>query len=184
VPPRLFASFAIASASLALSCGGRYERNPLRGDGVSDTAGTASSGSGGGLSTGGVLSTVAGGGATGGGATGGGATGGGATGGGATGGGPAEDPCAHQVHEYRQLWSELMTEFASIGCATADDCRSYYYQSACDPSCLLLTSAAHRGIIDQLNAFQLSSCDASCWPQPWPTCPAVAPVRCVSGRCQ
>lgn len=164
------------SVGAALACGGRYERNP-QDLGASALAGAAS--------------TIAGSTASGGTASfgGGGATsssaGGNAAGGAVVDGGAANAmTCADQATAFDDYWTEVMTEFESFPCQEDSDCRSYYFQSPCDPSCKLMTSAAHRGIVDRLNSFGSFNCSADCWPKPWATCPPVAPVRCVSGVCR
>ena len=98
-------------------------------------------------------------------------------------GGLPDTACESQVAAYRQYWAELFAEYGSLPCHADTDCRSFYFQSPCDPSCTLLTSAGHRVIVDQLNAYA-SNCNADCWPQPMQTCPDALPVHCVASRCQ
>jgi len=163
----------VLSLGCAVGCGGRYEQNAPTSDNAdhatnstpssggastSPNAGTSPNASGGGTAAGG--STIAG------------------------SAGTTQVACAHQYSGYVDYQAQVMAEFSSFGCKADDDCRSFYLQSPCDPSCVLLTSAAHRGIVDRLNIFASSNCTPDCWPQPWPTCPTADPVHCVSGRCQ
>jgi hypothetical protein len=156
--------WVVLSLGWALACGGRYERNAPASEAVghagSSSDGASGSGSG----------TVAGG-----------SSGQSAVAGSA---GMMDVACTNQFADYNDYRSQVMAEFFSYGCMIDSDCRSFYDQSACDPACVLLTSAAHRGILDRLNTFELLNCDTNCRPQPWPICPAAPSARCVSGRCQ
>ncbi|HVY26210.1 MAG TPA: hypothetical protein VHB79_06640 [Polyangiaceae bacterium] len=170
-------AWVMASVSAALACGGRYQRNPqdFGAPAVAGTASTiagspASGGSGIRLGGGGAANSPAEGSAAGGVMV--------------DGGGANAVTCADQAAAFDDYWTEVMTEFQSFPCKEDSDCRSYYFQSPCDPSCKLMTSAAHRGIVDRLNSFGSFNCSADCWPKPWATCPPVAPVRCVSNACQ
>lgn len=151
----------------AVACGGRYERNPTDADPV---AVAGSSGAGTGIITGG----------------------GGATSNAPNGGsiaiagtaGTISAGCVEQGAAFQEYFAQVTAEFADFPCMADSDCRSYYFQSQCEPTCRLLTSAAHRGIVDRLNSFGSANCSTECWPPPWPSCPPVAPVRCIASRCQ
>jgi hypothetical protein len=157
----------VFSVSWALACGGRYERDPPTSDAVGHAGSPASSSSGAsGSSSGGAASGNGGQPAVTGGA------------------GVMDVACAKQFIDYGDYRSQVVNEFAPFGCTIDTDCRSFYDQSACDPSCVPLTSAAFRGVLDRLNTFELLNCNSDCSPQPWVTCPAGAPGHCVSGSCQ
>jgi hypothetical protein len=156
----------VLSVGGALACGGRYEHNPTDVD--PEMGGSASAGTGIVTGGGGAASNAPSGGSV-------------AV---AGSGGTISAACVEQGVAFQEYWSRVMTEFGDFRCMTDGDCRSYYFQSECDPTCRLLTSAAHRGIVDRLNSFGTVNCSPECWPQPWPSCPAVAPVSCIAGRCQ
>ena len=161
--------WVVLSFSWALACGGRYERNAPASDAAYHAGSTSDGASGAGNAP------VAGG------------SGGQGAGAGAGSAGVMDARCANQFSDYSEYRSQVVAEFSSFGCSADSDCRSFYDQSACDTSCVLLTSAAFRGILDRLNTFELLNCDLDCRPQPWLTCPAssaAAPPHCVSGRCQ
>jgi hypothetical protein len=151
------------------ACGGRYEHNPhdfepeaiagsaaSAGNGASGTNGTAA----------GATSTPEGGTKA------------------VAGSAGMPSSCVEQTAVYDDYRSQVMTEFQDFPCMADSDCRSYYFQSQCDPSCMLLTTAAHRGIVDRLNTFASFNCNPECWPQPWVTCPPVAAVHCIANLCQ
>lgn len=168
----------VAWAMLVLSgtggCGGRYERNPL--DSEPDTVAGSHASAGSGIAgVGGTGVSAGGGGAT--------STAEGGTGT-VAGSGGSTASCVEQTALYDDYRSQVMSEFADFPCTTDSDCRSYYFQSVCDPSCMLLTTAAHRGIVDRLNTFAAFNCDPECWPKPWMSCPPVAAVHCIAKLCR
>jgi hypothetical protein len=99
-------------------------------------------------------------------------------------GGSGLDPCTAQFIDYGDYRSQVMVEFSTFGCKVDSDCLSFYDQSACDTSCVLLTTGARRGVIDRLNNFETTYCSQECSPQPWMMCPTPFTAHCVSGRCQ
>jgi hypothetical protein len=168
--------WVVLSVGWALACGGRYERSAPNSDAVGLAGSSASSSS----------SRVSGSGS--GGFVGGGGRSAAAGSAGvievAGSAGLMDIACANQFIDYVDYRSQVMTEFSSYGCMIDSDCRNFYDQSACDPSCVPLLSSAHRGIIDRLNTFELLNCDLACSPQPWVACPLAPPAHCVSGSCQ
>jgi hypothetical protein len=161
--------WVMLSFGWALACGGRYERGAPASDTVTN-AGRPATSSGGATSAGSGIGGVPSG------------TGGGATlAGGA--GVPAAD-CVQRRDDYDAYRSQVLAEFLSFPCRLDEDCRAFYDSSTCDPACLLIVSAAHRGIIDRLNTFENFNCDPGCPPEPLTACAAPPPVHCVSGQCQ
>jgi hypothetical protein len=160
--------WAILSFGWALACGGRYERGAPTSDAVAHAGGPTISNGG----ASGSASNPGGGGAN-------------VAGTGALGG--AEVPaveCVRQFDDYDAYRSQVLAEFTGFPCAADEDCRAFYDQSTCDPSCVLIVSAAHRGIIDRLNTFENFNCVSGCWPESWMSCATAAPVHCVARRCQ
>ena len=92
--------------------------------------------------------------------------------------------CLSQHADYVEYRAQVMAEFSSFPCMADADCLAFFDQSACDPSCVRLATAARRGVVDRLNNFETSGCAQECSPQPWLACPRATPSRCVSGRCQ
>lgn len=94
------------------------------------------------------------------------------------------DVCINQFFAYGEYRKQAVAEFSSFGCMTDADCLSFYDQSACDTTCVLLKTGARRGLVDRLNNFETTSCAQECAPQPWNSCPPPPLPLCVSGSCQ
>lgn len=97
---------------------------------------------------------------------------------------PDPQICQAQGDAYFQLRQNLIAKFSSFACMQDADCVVFYNQNSCDNSCALTTTAARRGLIDGLNNYAISNCNAECLPSPTPDCGAPPPPNCSNGRCE